>query len=161
MKKIFCCLFLMLAICSCSYATDNQYYDIKTTTKKQTVKRCQCKKYFQEHLGLTTEQILLIDSNRKAQEKELKPVNAEIRANYKKIKEIEKSNLSKEIQDKKIVKIRKEIVNLKNKSAQIKTEHNAKFESYLTQEQLKTLEEMRELRKQGKSCCPCGKNRYY
>lgn len=36
-----------------------------------------------------------------------------------------------------------------------------KFEKSLTEEQLKTLEHMRVMKKEGKSCCPCGKNRYY
>ena len=54
-----------------------------------------------------------------------------------------------------------EITDLKAKSAEIKAEHNKKFESYLTEEQIKTLQYMREMKKEGKSCCPCGKNRYY
>ena len=54
-----------------------------------------------------------------------------------------------------------EITDLKAKSAEIKAEHTKKFESYLTEEQIKTLQYMREMKKEGKSCCPCGKNRYY
>ena len=134
MKKILCSLFLAMAICTSSvFAVGTQYYDINNS-QKQTIKRCQCKKYFEEHLGLTAEQIQLVDANRKAQEKELKPINAKIRA---------------------------EISDLKAKSAEVKANHNKTFESYLTKDQLKTLEYMREQRKQGKSCCPCGKNRYY
>ncbi|DAB11921.1 MAG: hypothetical protein KIC88_00610 [Acinetobacter sp.] len=153
MKKILCSLFLAMAICTSSvFAVGTQYYDINNS-QKQTIKRCQCKKYFEEHLGLTAEQIQLVDANRKAQEKELKPINAKIRENYKQIKLTD--------DEKEIAKLRAEISDLKAKSAEVKANHNKTFESYLTKDQLKTLEYMREQRKQGKSCCPCGKNRYY
>lgn len=156
MKKILCSLFLATAIlfsASTVFAIDTQYYDIKSNTEKQTIKRCPCKKHFENHLGLTKEQIKLVDSNRAEQQAELKPINAKIRENYKQIK------LTTD--EKEIAKLREEISDLKTKSAEIKAEHNKKFESYLTEEQIKTLEYMREMKKQGKSCCPCGKNRYY
>ena len=153
MKKILCSLFLAMTISTSSvFAVDTQYYDINNG-QKQTIKRCQCKKYIEEHLGLTAEQIQLVDANRKAQEKELKPINAKIRENYKQIKLTD--------DEKEIAKLRAEISDLKAKSAEVKANHNKTFESYLTKDQLKTLEYMREQRKQGKSCCPCGKNRYY
>ena len=76
-----------------------------------------------------------------------------IRENYKQIKAT--------TDEKEIAKLRVEITDLKAKSAEIKAEHNKKFESYLTEEQIKTLQYMREMKKEGKSCCPCGKNRYY
>lgn len=104
-------------------------------------------------MGLTKEQIKLVDSNRAAQQAELKPINAKIRENYKQIKAT--------TDEKEIAKLKKEITELKAKSAEIKTEYNKKFESYLTEEQIKTLQYMREMKKEGKSCCPCGKNRYY
>lgn len=111
------------------------------------------KKYFENHLGLTKEQIKLVDANRIAQQNELKPINTKIRENYKQIKTT--------TDEKEIAKLRAEIVDLKTKSAEIKAEYNKKFESYLTEEQIKTLQYMREMKKEGKSCCPCGKNRYY
>ena len=156
MKKILCSLALtatMLFSVSSVFAIDTQYYDIKSNNEKQTVKRCPCKKHFENHLGLTKEQIKLVDANRAAQQAELKPINTKIRENYKQIKAT--------TDEKEIAKLRKEITDLKAKSAEIKTEHNKKFESYLTEEQIKTLQYMREMKKEGKSCCPCGKNRYY
>ena len=80
-------------------------------------------------------------------------INAKIRENYKQIKLTD--------DEKEIAKLRAEIADLKAKSVEVKAAHNKTFESYLTKDQLKTLEYMREQRKQGKSCCPCGKNRYY
>lgn len=156
MKKILCSLPLiatMLFSISSVFAVDTQYYDIKSNNEKQTVKRCPCKKHFENHLGLTKEQIKLVDANRVAQQAELKPINTKIRENYKQIKAT--------TDEKEIAKLRKEITELKAKSAEIKAEHNKKFESYLTEEQIKTLQYMREMKKEGKSCCPCGKNRYY
>lgn len=144
-----------------TFADELQYYEIKPANTQTTVKRCPCKKYFEQHLGLTQEQIKLIDANRAKQEKELKPVNSKIRENYRQIKEIKASDLSDDKKEEKIIKLRKDIIELKEKSADIKVKYNKKFESYLTEEQIKTLEHMRELKKQGKSCCPCGKNRYY
>lgn len=156
MKKILCSLALtatMLFSVSSVFAIDTQYYDIKSNNEKQTVKRCSCKKHFENHLGLTKEQIKFIDANRAAQQSELKPINTKIRENYKQIKAT--------TDEKEITKLRAEITELKAKSAEIKTEYNKKFESYLTEEQIKTLQYMREMKKEGKSCCPCGKNRYY
>lgn len=156
MKKILCSLALkatMLFSVSSVFAIDTQYYDIKSNNEKQTIKRCPCKKHFENHLGLTKEQIKLVDANRAAQQTELKPINTKIRENYKQIKAT--------TDEKEIVKLRKEITELKAKSTEIKAEHNKKFESYLTEEQIKTLQYMREMKKEGKSCCPCGKNRYY
>ncbi len=156
MKKILCSLALtatMLFSISSAFAIDTQYYDIKSNNEKQTVKRCPCKKHFENHLGLTKEQIKLVDANRAAQQAELKPINTKIRENYKQIKAT--------TDEKEIAKLRKEITELKAKSAEIKAKHNKKFESYLTEEQIKTLQYMREMKKEGKSCCPCGKNRYY
>lgn len=156
MKKILCSLALtatMLFSVSSVFAIDTQYYDIKSNNEKQTVKRCPCKKHFENHLGLTKEQIKLVDANRAAQQAELKPINTKIRENYKQIKAT--------TDEKEIAKLRKEITELKAKSAEIKAKHNKKFESYLTEEQIKTLQYMREMKKEGKSCCPCGKNRYY
>lgn len=156
MKKILCSLALtatMLFSISSVFAIDTQYYDIKSNNEKQTIKRCPCKKHFENHLDLTKEQIKLVDANRAAQQAELKPINTKIRENYKQIKAT--------TDEKEIAKLRKEITELKAKSAEIKAEHNKKFESYLTEEQIKTLQYMREMKKEGKSCCPCGKNRYY
>lgn len=156
MKKILCSLALtttMLFCISSVFAIDTQYYDIKSNNEKQTIKRCPCKKHFENHLDLTKEQIKLVDANRVEQQAELKPINTKIRENYKQIKAT--------TNEKKIAKLRAEITELKAKSAEIKAEHNKKFESYLTEEQIKTLQYMREMKKEGKSCCPCGKNRYY
>lgn len=155
MKKILCSLALATVILfdtTSVFAIDTQYYDIKPNGT-QTVKRCPCKKHFENHLGLTKEQIKLVDTNRAAQQAELKPINTKIRENYKLIKETTDEN--------EIAKLRAEIADLKAKSAEIKAEYNKKFESYLTEEQIKTLQYMREMKKEGKSCCPCGKNRYY
>ncbi len=155
MKKILCSLALtatMLFSVSSVFAIDTKYYDIKSNGTP-TIKRCPCKKYFENHLGLTKEQIKLVDANRAAQQAELKPINTKIRENYKQIEAT--------TDEKEIVKLRKEITELKAKSAEIKTEYNKKFESYLAEEQIKTLQYMREMKKEGKSCCPCGKNRYY
>lgn len=166
MKKILFSIGLALTIAisvsNISFAEELQYYDIKPANEQQTtVKRCPCKKHFVEHLGLTNEQVKFFDANRKAQEKELKPVNAKIRANYKQIKEIKSSDLADDKKQEKISKLKDDNTKLKEKSANIKEKYNEKFEKSLTDEQLKTLEYMRELKKQGKSCCPCGKNRYY
>lgn len=155
MKKLLCSLVLAGALlfgATFTLAIDTQYYDIKPNGT-QTVKRCPCKKHFENHLGLTKEQIKLVDANRAAQQAELKPINTKIRENYKQIKAT--------TDEKEIAKLRVEITNLKAKSAEIKAEHTKKFESYLTEEQIKTLQYMREMKKEGKSCCPCGKNRYY
>lgn len=43
-----------------------------------TVKRSPCKKYFENHSGLTKEQIKLVDANRVAQQNELKAINTKI-----------------------------------------------------------------------------------
>lgn len=155
-------LTLVIGVSNISFAEEHQYYDIKPANEQHaTVKRCPCKKHFVEHLGLTNEQVKFFDANRKAQEKDLKPVNAQIRANYKQIKEIKSSDLADGQKQEKISKLKENNTNLKEKSVNIKTKYNEKFEKSLTNEQLKTLEHMRELKKQGKSCCPCGKNRYY
>lgn len=155
-------LTIAISVSNISYAEELQYYDIKPANEQQTtVKRCPCKKYFVEHLGLTKEQVKFFDANRKAQEKELKPVNTKIRANYKQMKEIKSSDLADDKKQEKIGKLKDKNTKLKEKSAKIKVKYNEKFEKSLTDEQLKTLEYMRELKKQGKSCCPCGKNRYY
>lgn len=156
MKKVLYSLVLtatMLFAISSVFAIDTQYYDIKSNNEKQTIKRCPCKKHFENHLGLTKEQIKFVDANRAAQQAELKPINTKIRENYKQIKAT--------TDEKEIAKLRAEITELKAKSAEIKAEHNKKFESYLTEEQIKTLQYMREMKNEGKSCCPCGKNRYY
>lgn len=166
MKKfLFSCglvLTIMLSTANISFADELQYYEIKPANEQQTtVKRCPCKKYFVEHLGLTKEQVKFFDTNREKQQKELKPVNAKIRENYKLIKEIKTLDLTAEQKEEKISKLKEENSKLKEKSANIKMKYNEKFEKSLTDEQLKTLEYMKELKKQGKSCCPCGKNRYY
>lgn len=143
MKKILCSLALtatMLFSISSVFAIDTQYYDIKSNNEKQTIKRCPCKKHFENHLDLTKEQIKLVDANRAAQQAELKPINTKIRENYKQIKAT--------TDEKEIAKLRKEITELKAKSAEIKAEHNKKFESYLTEEQIKTLQYMREMKKE-------------
>ena len=43
-----------------------------------TVKRSPCKKYFENHSGLSKEQIKLVDANRVAQQNELKAINTKI-----------------------------------------------------------------------------------
>lgn len=166
MKKFLISMVLGLAIAlntaNISFANEMQYYDIKPTNELQTtIKRCPCKKHFVEHLGLTKEQVKFFDSNRTKQEKELKPVNAKIRANYKQIKEIKASDLSDDKKQEKISKLKEDNLKLKEKSANIKIKYNEKFEKSLSEEQLETLQNMKEFKKQGKSCCPCGKNRYY
>lgn len=166
MKKFLISMVLGIAIAlntaNISFANEMQYYDIKPENAQQTtIKRCPCKKHFVEHLGLTKEQVKFFDSSRTKQEKELKSVNAKIRENYKQIKEIKASNLSNDKKQEKIRRLKEDNSKLKEKSANMKIKYNEKFEKSLTEEQLKTLEHMREMKKEGKSCCPCGKNRYY
>ncbi len=48
------------------------------------VKRCPCKKIFEQTLNLSPEQVKLADINRKEEGQNLKPINAKIRANNKK-----------------------------------------------------------------------------
>lgn len=166
MKKFLISMVLGLAIAlntaNISFANEMQYYDIKPADDQQTtIKRCPCKKHFVEHLGLSKEQVKFFDSNRTKQEKELKPINTKIRGNYKQIKEIKASDLSDDKKQEKISKLKEDNSKLKEKSANIKIKYNEKFEKSLNEEQLKNLEHMREMKKEGKSCCPCGKNRYY
>lgn len=118
----------------------------KTAVEKQKVKRCPCKKIFEQTLGLTPEQIKLADQNRANEKKEIKAVN-------KKIKILRNK--------KKTEKNLKKISDLKQQKADIKEKHNEIFESYLTDEQKAKLQQMREDKKNGKSCCPCGRNPYY
>ena len=126
------------------FADELQYYDIKPANEQQTsVKRCPCKKYFVEHLGLTKEQVKFFDTNRENQQKELKPVNNNIRENYKQIKEIKASDLSDEQKTEKISKLKEENSKLKEKSANIKIKYNEKFEKSLTRS---------EERRVGKEC---------
>lgn len=91
----------------------------------------------------------------------MKPINSEIKSYYKQIKEINNSELSAPEKTEKVNVLKKSIADLKTQKAAVKAKYNYNFESYLTKEQLKTLEYMRKMKKEGKSCCPCGKNRYY
>ena len=50
---------------------------------------------------------------------------------------------------------------LKQQKTDIKAKYNEILESYLTDEQKAKLQQMREDKKNGKSCYPCGKNPYY
>ena len=47
----------------------------KTVSQKQKIKRCPCKKIFEQTLGITPEQIKLADKNRADEKKEIKAVN--------------------------------------------------------------------------------------
>jgi hypothetical protein len=136
--------------------------EVKTNVEKPAVEKCPCKQKFEEALGLSKEQVKLADANRKKEAEALKPVNAEIKAKNAKIKEIKESDLTKEEEKKnQTAALKNEIQKLKKQSEQIKANHNKNFESYLTKGQKNTLQQMREDKKAGKSCCPCGKNRYY
>ncbi len=151
MKKILtlilCLMFLGVnaTFAAESNSTENAAQN-KTVVEKQKVKRCPCKKIFEQTLGLTPEQIKLADKNRLKEKKEIKAVNKKIKLLRNK-KETEK-NLKK-------------ISDLKQQKADIKEKHNEIFESYLTDEQREKLQQMREDKKNGKSCCPCGRNPYY
>ena len=118
----------------------------KTVSQKQKIKCCPCKKIFEQTLGLTPEQIKLADKNRTDEKKETKAVN-------KKIKKLKNK--------KKTEKNLKKMSDLKQQKTDIKAKHNEILESYLTDEQKAKLQQMREDKKNGKSCCPCGKNPYY
>ena len=142
-------------------ALETEYYDIKSAGTSSYVKPCACKKHFENHLGLTREQIKKADANRKVENNELKPINSEIKSYYKQIKEINNSELADPEKTEKVNVLKKNIADLKTQKTAVKAKYNSNFESYLTKEQLKTLEYMRKMKKEGKSCCPCGKNRYY
>ena len=96
--------------------------------------------------AVTPEQIKLADQNRADEKKEIKAVNKRI----KKLKDKKKTE-----------KNLKKMSYLKQQKADIKAKHNKIFESYLTDEQKEKLQQMKEDKKNGKSCCPCGKNPYY
>lgn len=151
MKKILtlilCLMFLGVnaTFAAESNSTENAVQN-KTAAEKQKVKRCPCKKIFEKTLGLTQEQIKLADKNRADEKKEIKAVN-------KKIKKLKSKKQSE--------KNMKKIADLKQKKLDIKAKHNEIFESYLTDEQKAKLQQMREDKKNGKSCCPCGRNPYY
>ncbi len=125
------------------------------------VKRCPCKKIFEQTLNLSPQQVELADANRKEEGQNLKPINAKIIANNKKILEIKESNLSEDKKTAQIQKLKDKNAALNEQKSEVKVKYNSNFESYLSDEQKQTLEKMREDKKAGKSCCPCGKNRYY
>jgi|GEM_PF-1645151 len=131
------------------------------SAEKTAVKRCPCKKIFEERLHMDKEQIKLADTNRKKENEELKPINSKIRADYKKINEIKSANPSDEATMSQTQKLKEELTLLKQQKAEIKVKYNKNFESYLNKDQKQELQKMREEKKAGKSCCPCGKNRYY
>lgn len=135
--------------------------DTKASIEKTSVKRCPCKKIFEQTLGLSKEQVKLIDANRKEQEQTIKPINVEMRTNYKKIRDIKESNMSQDKKTAEIQKLKDKNLALKEQKSEIKIKYNSNFESYLSDEQKQTLEKMREDKKAGKHCCPCNKNRYY
>lgn len=151
MKKILtlmlCLMFLGINASLANEAvTNTSDTTSKTVSQKQKIKRCPCKKIFEKTLGLTPEQIKLADKNRADEKKEIKAVN----------KKIKKLRCKKQTE-----KNMKKIADLKQKKADIKAKHNKIFESYLTDEQKAKLQQMKEDKKNGKSCCPCGKNPYY
>lgn len=150
MKKILpLILCLMFVSANISFSSDNTNVideQKQCIEKKQEIKRCPCKKIFEKTLGLTPEQIKLADKNRAQEKEELKSANA----NLKELKNIEDSE-----------KTTKQIEDLKAQKATIKSKHNEIFESYLTDEQKAKLKQMREDKKNGKSCCHCRRNPYY
>lgn len=80
------------------------------------------------------------------EKQELKAVNQKI----KKLRSKESSE-----------RVSKEIVKLNAQKVEIKAKHNEIFESYLTDEQKVKLQQMRENKKKGISCCHCRRNSYY
>ena len=149
MKKILTLMLcLMFLGVNASFATESNSAEntTQTVTEKQKEKRCPCKKIFEKTLALTPEQIKLADQNRTDEKKEIKAVN----------KKIKKLRCKKQTE-----KNLKKIADLKQQKADIKAKHNKIFESYLTVEQKEKLQQMKEDKKNGKSCCPCGKNPYY
>ncbi len=131
------------------------------SNENANVKKCQCKKIFEQRLGLSKEQIKLADANRKKQKEELRPFNAEIRAKYAKIREIDESDITEKSKVEQINITRNEIKAVRLQVNKIKEDHNKTFESYLTAAQKTELQKMREDKKKGIVCCPCGKNSYY
>lgn len=165
MKKSLLTTILCIAMIACSstvaLSQETTQATPKVSSEKSSFKRCPCKKIFQERLKMTKEQIELADNNREKEAKELKPLNTEIKANYKKIQEIEKQNLKEELKTSKIKALKANNTELKQKKSEIKAKYTKNFESYLNDEQNRELQKMRKEKKAGKSCCPCGKNRYY
>lgn len=114
---------------------------------------------FDQRLNLTAEQKQKSKEIRLDGRKKLKPVLEKIKALDEQMKQVKESNLTQEEQEKKLTKMKSDMKALRKKAHNIRVDNMKKFEKILTEEQLKTLQEMKqEGKKNIQKPCPPAKH---
>lgn len=143
MKKFLVLLSVIVLTSACSNAACDNFNG--TPKPKMTKEECvQREKMFEQRLGLTEEQKIQAKEVREKGFEKIKPVIDTLRAREREAEMVKLSKLAPEAQEEKLKSINSDISNLRKQAHEIKHENMKEFESILTQEQRKTLKEMKQ-----------------
>ena len=114
---------------------------------------------FEQKLGLTDVQKAKAKEIRQKGHKEMKPIMDKIKDKRKEAEMVKMSRIAGWVQEERLNAIDKDIRNLEKKANVIRKKNMKEFESILTKDQKKILEEMKKEGRQkfeaGQSPCPC------
>ena len=144
MKKIFAIVFLLIIgwmPANANVQADNNI-DRKPPYERR-MDRQQHEKAFEQRLGLTDEQKTQARALRKEGFEKMKPVMEQIKAKRDEAQSIKQSNMALSDQQVKLIEIDKEVKTLEKQAHEIRMSDMKAFESILTADQKKTLNEMK------------------
>lgn len=146
MKKIFVLLFAICLTTSLVQAKipEENMKRPPMCPKMTEQERIQREKAFEQRLGLTEEQIQKAKKQRLEGREKIKPVIEKIKSKEQEIETIKKSNLSEQEQSEKINTLNSDLKALHKQAHDIRIENMKNFENLLTDEQKKTLKEMKQ-----------------
>ena len=151
---------ILASVAALMLSTTMAIADTTKTTDNIVKKECNCKKdqrpnkqkmqrpNLDEKLNLTEEQKKQAHDIRMQGHEKIKPIVEKMKAKHAEIKKIAESNLSDTQKEKKINKLEKDLLELKQQARKIRTENMKEFETILTPEQ-KT--EFEKLKKEGRA----------
>lgn len=147
MKKIAIMACALCLISSAAFAAEDSFRkpDFKNPpSKEEMIKMRKAREAaFEQKLGLTEEQKVKAKELRIKGHKEMKPIMDKIRDNKKEAEMVKMSRVAGWVQEERLNAIDKDIKNLEKKANAIRKKNMKEFESILTKDQKKILEEMK------------------
>ena len=145
MKKFFTFMCVICALSTAVYAAEDNFRPDNPPNKEEMMKMRKAREAeFEQKLGLTEAQKAKAKELRIKGHKKMKPVMEELKAKKQEAQMIKYSRMAVRMQEEKLAVLDKEIAELEKKANSIRKQNMKEFESILTKDQKKILQQMKQ-----------------
>lgn len=146
MKKLFIFMCVICALSAAVYAAEDNFKRPDNPPNKEEMMKMRKAREaeFEQKLGLTEAQKAKAKELRIKGHKKMKPVMEELKAKKQEAQMIKYSRMAVRMQEEKLAVLDKEIAELEKKANSIRKQNMKEFESILTKDQKKILQQMKQ-----------------